>query len=65
MPADRAVFYGSRDLHEPRQSVIEEMLITFAEIILPTGLIFVQADSVFHTAAAADIEVSAYEAFVT
>ncbi len=65
VPADRTVFYAGRDLHEPRQRIIEELPVAFAEIALSFAALLIEAGSVFQTTAAADIEVSAYEAFVT
>ena len=65
VPADRAVFYAGRDLYEPWNRVIEELLIAFAEIAFSFIALLVQTCSVFHTTAAADIEVPAYETFVT
>ena len=63
--ADRTVFNSDRDLHEPWNRVIEELLVAFAEIALAFIALLIHTCSVFHTSAATDIEVPAYEAFVT
>ena len=65
MPVERTVFYAGRDLLESRQSVIEELPVAFAEIAFSFAALIIPTDPVFQTTAAADIEVSAYEAFVT
>ncbi len=65
VPADRTVFYAGSDLLESWQSIIKELPVAFAEIAFSFAALLIPADSVFHTTAAADIEVSAYEAFVT
>ena len=64
VPADRAAFYAGGDLLEPRNRIIEELLIAFAEIALSIVVFIIPAGPVFHTSAPADIEVPAYEAFV-
>jgi hypothetical protein len=65
VPVYRTVFYAGGDLHEPWQRVIEELPVTFTEITFSFAILIIPVNPAFHTSAAADIEVSANEAFVT
>ena len=65
VPADRAVLHAGGNLHKPRHGVIEELPVAFAEIALSPAARLIPSGPVLHTTATADIEVSAYEAFVT
>jgi hypothetical protein len=65
VPAERTVFDAGSDLFESRQSMIEELPVTLAEIAFPFGVFIIPANPVFHTPTPADIEVSADKALVT
>jgi len=52
-------------LYKPRYGIIKEELVAFTEIALLAKVILVKRDSVFHTAAATDCQVSADKTFIT
>jgi len=58
------IFNGRCVLHESRDCVFEELLITLTEITLSAAVLSVQANSVFHTPAATYIKVAAKKALI-
>ena len=52
-------------LLKPRQRMVEEELVSFAEVAFFAEIFFVERCPVFHTAAATDGKVPADKAFIT
>ena len=64
VPGGGAVFYGGCQLHKSRDCMVEELFVTVAEIIL-AATVSVLSSSIFHTSAAAYIEMTAEKALIT